>query len=556
MYQFLTIGLISALAVQQGPDYSTDAAASGAGRPPVLSMGSSSTQTPLTTVMVASGLTSPVQLLAAPGDGSRLFIVEQYTGAIRMVKNGALLPTPFLSVATKIDVGGEKGLLGMAFHPNYASNGYFYINYTSSPSGATRIERYKVSAQNPDVADAASAYQILTIAQPYANHNGGMMAFGPLDGYLYIGMGDGGGDYDPNGNGQNLGSKLGKMLRIDVNTPGGVPYAIPPSNPFVGIPFIAQEIWAYGLRNPWRFSFDRYTGDLWIADVGQGDVEEVDFQPFFSPGGENYGWNCYEGNMPNQFGSCPPEGMTWPIYQYLHSQLPGCAIIGGFVYRGYQIPDLRGAYFFAEWCKSKIFSFRYSHGEIVDFQNRTQELQPPGGQYFVGTISSFGEDAAGELYLVNYVAGEVYQIVPQAPVVEGLDAWGVGTPGCSGGQTLTANASPIVGNPAFKIRCTNGAPNSVGMLLTTDNANYAGGDLLGIGVETYPDIFNITEAYFWDMPSLPDGSSAIPVPIPNNPTSIGKTYTFQCFWHWLGGNCQTPPGAFSSSTALNVTILP
>jgi len=510
--------------------------------------------TPLTTVFIAGGLTSPVQVTAPPGDASRLFIVEQFTKSIRIVKNGSLLTAPFLFVPAPVMVGGEQGLLGMAFHPDYANNGYFYVNYTIQPAGATVIERYQVSAANPDAADPNSKFLIMTLPQPFSNHNGGMLAFSPVDGYLYIGLGDGGSGFDPQGNGQNLNTKLGKMLRIDVNTPAGVPYAVPPSNPFVGMPSVQPEIWAYGLRNPWRYSFDRFTGDLWIADVGQEDYEEVNFQSAASAGGQNYGWKCYEGNAP--LGSCSPSGVTFPIYEYKHSVLPGCAIIGGYVYRGYQIADLRGSYFFSEWCKSKVYSFRYVSGAVADFQDRTAQLQPAGGQYNVGTVASFGEDAAGELYIVNYVAGELYQIVSASPSISGVASWGAGTPGCTGVPEISANSSPIIGNPNFKIRFTGGASNALGLLMGTDASNSAGGDPFGIGANIYLDPWNASEILFWDIFSNFDGNGNVAMPIPVNPVVVGRTYTFQSFWHWPLGNCQTPSGVVSSSHALDLTILP
>src|SRR5262245_36732420 len=253
-----------------------------------------SSQTALTTEMVASGLSSPVFVTSPPGDCSRLFVVEQ-TGAIRIVKNGSLLATPFLDINTLVLFGGEQGLLGMAFHPSYAANGFFYVNYTRKPDGATVVARYSVSA-NPDVADRGSVLPLLVIAQPFDNHNGGMLAFGPNDGFLYIGMGDGGSGGDPFNNAQNPDVLLGKMLRIDVDHASPpLAYAIPPSNPFAGAAAGADEIWSVGLRNPWRFTFDRANGDMYIGDVGQNSVEEIDFEPAGSPGALNYGWRCMEG---------------------------------------------------------------------------------------------------------------------------------------------------------------------------------------------------------------------------------------------------------------------
>ncbi|MBF8285408.1 MAG: hypothetical protein HW378_4323 [Anaerolineales bacterium] len=267
-----------------------------------------------------SGLDEPVDLKHA-GDGSgRLFVIEQ-PGRIRIVENGELLPDPFLDIEPLVNSrGNEQGLLGLAFYPDYAANGLFFVNYTDV-NGDTVVARYAVSADDPSRADPASAKIILQVDQPFPNHNGGDLVFGP-DGYLYIGLGDGGSGGDPQGNGQNLNALLGKMLRIDVNH--GDPYAIPPDNPFAGRAGARPEIWAYGLRNPWRYSFDRATGDLYIADVGQNAYEEVDFQPADSRGGENYGWNKYEGFHAYDGGAT--DGLTMPVAEYAHA-VGGCLLL-------------------------------------------------------------------------------------------------------------------------------------------------------------------------------------------------------------------------------------
>jgi glucose/arabinose dehydrogenase len=355
---------------------------------------------------IASGLSRPLFVTAPPRDVSRIFIVEK-TGRIRILKWGALLPTAFLDVAALVSSGSEQGLLGLAFHPQYADNGRFFINYTDT-SGNTVIAEYRVSA-NPDVADATSAQVVLQVPQPYANHNGGHLAFGP-DGYLYIGLGDGGSAGDPLGNGQNPSTLLGKMLRIDVDR--GAPYSVPPTNPFVGSDPPLDEIWALGLRNPWRYSFDRVTGDLYIADVGQNRYEEINFQPASSSGGENYGWNIVEGNghcYPSG-SSCNQTGLTQPIHEYDHSQ--GCSVTGGYVYRGCKMPDLRGTYFYGDFCSAFVRSFRVVGGSAVDHQDRTAELESSGVS--IDQIASFGEDARGELYIAD-LGGEVFKIVPASP---------------------------------------------------------------------------------------------------------------------------------------------
>ena len=369
--------------------------------------------TTLTSQRLVTGLARPVFVDAAPGDDSRIFIVEQRsgsTGRIRVfdLSSNMLLSTPFLSVS--VSTSSEQGLLGMAFHPDYASNGYFFINYTNT-SGDTIIARYQVSSTNPNVANASSATTVMTIDQPYSNHNGGMIDFGP-DGYLYIGTGDGGSGGDPGNRSQDItGQLLGKMLRIDVNS---LPYSIPADNPFVGVTG-DDEIWAYGLRNPWRFSFDSETGDMYIADVGQNAWEEIDVQPASSAGGENYGWRCYEGDHAYNTSGCPGSGtMVFPVHEFSHGGSPyRCSITGGNVYRGDAIPDLQGTYFFGDYCSNQIWSFRWDgSGGITSYEDRTSELAPNAGS--IASISGFGEGADGTIYVCD-LGGEVFAIQADAP---------------------------------------------------------------------------------------------------------------------------------------------
>ncbi len=351
---------------------------------------------------LVSGLARPVAISHA-GDGSnRLFITLQ-GGQIVIFDGTELLPEPFLDITTLVSCCGERGLLSVAFHPIYASNGFFYINYTDN-SGNTVIARYTVSA-DPNVADPDSAAVLLTISQPFGNHNGGQLQFGP-DGYLYIGMGDGGSAGDPQNNAQNLNTLLGKMLRIDVDS--GFPYAIPPDNPFVGVIDALDEIWALGLRNPWRFSFDRLTGDLFIGDVGQNSWEEVDFQPATSSGGENYGWRLMEGNHCfNPPVDCDDGTLALPILEYDHSL--GCSITGGYLYRGTQSPQFQGTYLYADYCSGRIWGAKAdaSGGWITNELLDTDFL-----------ITTFGEDEAGEIYFAHYAPanGAIYRIVT-LPVV-------------------------------------------------------------------------------------------------------------------------------------------
>src|SRR5688572_24974038 len=288
----------------------------------------------------------PVAITHA-GD-SRLFITEQ-SGRVVIHDGTAVLPVPFLDIRSIVgDNQNEQGLLSVAFHPNYSSNGYFFVNYTDL-SGDTVVARYSVSPVDPNRADPNSARIILEINQPYSNHNGGQLQFGP-DGYLYIGMGDGGAGGDPENRAQNLGSLLGKMLRIDVDREeGSRRYGIPASNPFVGVYAARGEIWALGLRNPWRFTFDRLTGDMFIGDVGQGEIEEIDFQPGTSPGGENYGWRRMEGtHCYNPSSNCNPGNLVLPILEYSHNH--GCSVTGGYRYRGSRYPQLRDLYLYGDYC--------------------------------------------------------------------------------------------------------------------------------------------------------------------------------------------------------------
>lgn len=384
----------------------------------------------LTLQRIAEGLNRPVGI-ACPKDGSgRLFILEQFTGAVKILdlNTNTILPKPFLTI-TGLAGGNEQGLLGITFHPDYANNGYFYVNVTVPGglwnNGLTQIRRYQVSEDDPNSVAPRSMAVILSYDQPYSNHNAGWMDFGP-DGYLYIAAGDGGSGFDPGNRAQSLTTLLGKILRIDVDGTDGVTglYGIPADNPFVDIPNARHEIWAYGLRNPWRCSFDRETGDLYIGDVGQGQMEEIDFQPAESIGGENYGWRIMEGTLCNDnslAGGNPPcndPSLVNPIYEYPHPV--GFSVIGGYAYRGKAIGDLQGTYFFADYATVRIWSLRYDGNDLTDFRDRTAELDP--NPFIVGFISSFGQDEDGELYLLDMSDGEVYKIVSaEEPIAADLD---------------------------------------------------------------------------------------------------------------------------------------
>jgi len=346
-----------------------------------------------------NGLSQPVDLQSTPGDTNRLFIVEK-AGIIRVFRDGALLPRPFLDISARVSTGTEQGLLGLAFHPQFATNRRFYVDYTDG-SGDTRVVEFLADAG----LDSASATEreILFVAQPASNHNGGQIAFGP-DGYLYVALGDGGGGGDTYHNGQNLGSLLAKLLRLNVDA--GSSYSIPPDNPFVGRTGAKEETWDYGLRNPWRFSFDRLNGDIYIGDVGQNLYEEVDYEPH-QAGGKNYGWSIMEGLHCYNASTCNRAGLTLPVAEYSHQD--GCSITGGYIYRGSEIPELNGLYFYGDYCTGIVRSFKIDQGKAVNAQDWTSTLRTQSGGR-MEQLSSFGQDARGELYMV-LLTGEVYQIV-------------------------------------------------------------------------------------------------------------------------------------------------
>jgi glucose/arabinose dehydrogenase len=352
---------------------------------------------------VGAGFASPV-LVTNAGDGSgRLFVVEQ-TGYVRTLASGPG-GTPFLDVHTRVVSGGERGLLGLAFHPSFATNGKLYVNYTRASDGATVIDEYRVTTNRNNVDENATRRQILAIAQPYSNHNGGGLAFG-RDGYLYIGMGDGGSGGDPEDRAQNVNSLLGKMLRIDVNgTSAGLQYRIPATNPYVGLTGL-DEIWSIGLRNPWRWTFDRLNGDLWIADVGQGSWEEVNRSTATSGGGRglNYGWDDMEGrHCYEPLTGCATSGRTLPVAEFAHDVAGdnNCSITGGYVYRGARYPRLRGGYFYADYCSGRIWTIGAT------------AASPATGRELLNTtlnIVSFGESEGGELYVVA-LNGTIHRLV-------------------------------------------------------------------------------------------------------------------------------------------------
>ncbi len=345
--------------------------------------------------LIADGFSSPLEIKHAGDD--RLFIVEQ-GGQIKILNpDGSINPTPFLNISSLVSSGGERGLLGLAFHPDYTNNGFFYLNYTNT-SGNTQISRFTVSG-DPNITDENSELQMLSYNQPFTNHNGGHIAFGP-DGKLYISSGDGGSGGDPQNNSQDLSTLLGKIVRLDVDLPA--PY-IPADNPFIGNPDALDEIWAFGVRNPWKFSFDTDSGDLWIADVGQNAWEEINKMPSVDAG-LNYGWRCYEGTNPFNTADCPPvEELTFPIAEYASSG-SRCSITGGYVYRGDEFPAIEGLYFFADLCSGEI-------GTVDQDDNLVFH-----GNFGAGTITSFGVDHQNNLYLAAFSGGSIYKVIDNTPL--------------------------------------------------------------------------------------------------------------------------------------------
>ena len=378
-------------------------------------------QVKLSSVLVADGFKKPLFITSYPSDANLLYVVEQ-AGLIMIIQNGEKLIRPFLDLKKQVvnpnRPGDERGLLGFAFHPNHEKNGKFYINYINN-DGFTVVSEFNV--KNKKRADHSSERILFDLKQPYSNHNGGHMAFGP-DGFLYISIGDGGKAGDPNNAGQDLNTLFGKIIRIDVNQ---TPYGIPKSNPYYGHEDKRGEIWAWGLRNVWRFSFDRENGDIFYGDVGQNKWEEINYESANSPGGVNYGWRIMEAkHCFNPKEDCNENGLTQPILEYPNDanymrtltgmdqpEVDGCSVTGGYVYRGKQIKGLEGFYLFGDYCSGNIWSFKEENGKAIEFKNRTEEINLANGEY-TNYISSFGEDSDGELYIIDY-NGSVYKLIIQ-----------------------------------------------------------------------------------------------------------------------------------------------
>lgn len=501
------------------------------------------TPTPLTTKLVVSGLVRPVLVTAPVSDPDRLFIVE-IIGRIKILKDGVLLPTYFLNLQGTVQSSPPfQGVFGMAFHPDYANNGYFYVYYADM-AGAATVVRYQVSA-DPEVADPTSATPILTIPALGDGHEGGTLAFGP-DGYLYLATGDAGLQNDPNCNGQAMARLYSKMLRIDVD--GGSPYAIPVDNPFVGDPIVPPETWSTGFRNPWRFSFDRLTGDLWLADAGQDTAEELMFEPAGFGGGLNYGWPVMEGSACFNLNLCPPTVpacgapvFTPPFLEYGHDV--GCGIIGGYVYRGAAIPDLRGTYVFGDYCSTPvgpaIFTCKNVGGVVTDFTDRAAELTPDTST--VDFICSLGEDAAGELYIVDHYDGEVFKLIPDpaAGSFTNIGASGIG--GSLGEPVMSGYGDLAPGSPTgYTVTCTGAQPFVQGFLFYGVQNNptpFYGGTF-------YPIPWLRSLIFGFDANGTFSASVALPASLPNGLDIVQQFFFVDA----------TAPFGVSGSNALMLSV--
>ncbi len=487
-------------------------------------------------------VTRPLDI-AHCGD-SRLFIVGQQGYIWILDSLGNRLPNAFLNIDARVrSSASEQGLLGLAFPPDYAQTGFFYVNYTRESDGATRVSRFSVRSDNPNEADPDSEEILLTQTQPYNNHNGGCLKFGP-DGYLYISFGDGGAGGDPDNYGQTKNTLLGKILRIDVSTTGpGLPYAIPPDNPFVNDPAYRPEIWSLGWRNPWRFSFDRLTGDMWIGDVGQSTREEIDFEPANTPG-LNYGWRCYEGNVDYQTSNCQPQSAyVDPVFDYDNSSL-GRSVTGGFIYRGSVYPDLYGYYIFPDYASDRWWAIK----QQPDNSFVTTQIRSPGN----GSFAGLGEDVHGELYVADVVTGDIYKIRELCSAFQ-LSA-SVQDASCYGSMDGSIDLDITGGEGPYSLSWNNGATDT--LLSNLDPGVYiveAQDDQGCIRIDT----FEVSEGAQIQVPEISPLSWTAPLPGPELICPGSDTVLLQAApappgfsYQWYDNN-QLIPGATGQQLAVS-----
>lgn len=514
-------------------------ALSGAAAITFLALGAQSASAQLQATAVGGSFSAPLYVTSPPGDTDRLFVLEQNSGRIRIIKNGTTLGTPFIDLGAISSSGSERGLLGLAFHPNYfgpgTGEGEFFVNYTNN-SGNTVVRRYDVSA-NPDVADAGSFQNIVTITQPFSNHNGGCIQFGP-DGMLYVGTGDGGSANDPGNRSQNINNLLGKMLRYDVDLPS--PF-IPASNPFVGVAG-DDAIWSIGQRNPWRFSFDRVTGDMWIGDVGQGEREEVSFEPAGSAGGLNYGWRCMEGLRCTGLSGCTcnSAALTLPVEEYNHGG-GRCSITGGYRYRGTAMPNFVGRYFFADYCSGQIWSVAFNGTSTSDLIDHESDIGIGGFG-----ITSFGEDANGELYIIK--GSNVYRLDEEC--LGGFTNYCTGAVNSSGGGAqigFFGSTSVSDDNVNLSVSgCPSGVPGLFFMGPNQVSAPFGNGFLCaGGGITRIPPPIT-TDFLGTATKSVPLGSS------PGNIITANSTWNFQYWFRDVPGG----GSMFNTSDGISVDFCP
>lgn len=521
---------------------------------------SAQTSVPIASEQVGGFFERPVQV-GAPERDARLFVAEQYTGLLKIVEEGVQLPAPFLDLSASLDPAAtqQQGLLGFAFHPRYADNGYLFVHYTDL-AGDNVIVRYQVSAGDANVIDASTATTVLTLSQPLVDHNGGRIAFGP-DGYLYIGIGDGGGVNDPLCAGQDLSTLLGKVLRIDVNAIDSTgSYAIPAGNPFVGVAGAREEIWHYGFRQPWRFGFDRSSGDMYIGEVGEEDWEEVNFAPA-AMGGINFGWQVLEHTICTAIDTltfcdpslpaCDDSGYTEAIAAYPHDfENWGCAIIGGVPYRGEAIPALKGTYFFADYCTTRVWSFDFDGVAASELEERTSELVTASN---ILTFSSIDEDGFGELYLTSQ-AGAILKIVDPAgaaPTPSLVSKWDQISLTDGGSQELFINADPALAGQAYLVlgSRTGTVPGTPvdGFLLPLNLDMYTTNSALNAGTAPWVNTLGLLDA---------DGQGQARIAIPagaSTPALIGLELNHAYVVIDVAGPI---PSVTFASNATSLTLLP